>query len=210
MVGKIISFEICVFFISFLFAGATLMPLAPGEYGVDYSYPIHHPIDATVSPHHAKFYKEQMDACGKLYSPRECEATERSRMEMNQNQPKGQHNYTEIGFKKRKLPEELYNELLQFYNENKNNQHLESWPRGYTYVNTWESPSYMISLEDRALRGGLALKQRVWDQVKPIIEEWTGKKLTPTSLYGIRVYRDKAILATRKTNLTDIPMTDLI
>jgi hypothetical protein len=33
--------------------------------------------------------------------------------------------------------------------------------------------------------------------VKPILEEWTGKKLRPTSLYGIRVYKRGAILATR-------------
>ena len=198
MASRRFSFELCIFVLSFFFVGATVKPVVPGEYGVDYSYPIHYDIDPKISPDHYKYYKEQMAACGKLYTPRECDATERSRLEMNRNQPKGQHNYTEIGFKKRRLPEGLYQEILQFYNENKNNQHLESWPRGYTYVNTWEAPSYMISFEDRALRGGLALKQRIWDQVKPIIEEWTGKTLTPTSLYGIRVYRDKSILATRK------------
>jgi len=45
------------------------------------------------------------------------------------------------------------------------------------------------------------VKQQVWDGVKPIIEEWTGKKLEATSLYGIRVYRDKAILATHVDRL---------
>ena len=35
--------------------------------------------------------------------------------------------------------------------------------------------------------------------VKPIIEEWTGQKIEPTSLYGIRVYKEGAVLATRKS-----------
>jgi hypothetical protein len=34
--------------------------------------------------------------------------------------------------------------------------------------------------------------------VKPIISEWVGHELRDTSLYGIRVYSDGAILATRK------------
>lgn len=50
----------------------------------------------------------------------------------------------------------------------------------------------------QSLRGGLSLKQRIWDGIKPIISEWVGKELTDTSLYGIRVYREGAILATRK------------
>ncbi len=97
-----------------------------------------------------------------------------------------------------RVPPAAWEPLLAFYEQNKNNQHIESWPRGYTYVNTWESPSYMISLEDRSLRGGLVVKQQIWDGVQPIIEEWTGKKITATSMYGIRVYRDKSILATRE------------
>lgn len=28
-----------------------------------------------------------------------------------------------------------------------------------------------------------------------VISEWTGQELTPTSLYGIRVYKDGAVLA---------------
>jgi prolyl 4-hydroxylase len=55
----------------------------------------------------------------------------------------------------------------------------------------------MISLEDQSLRGGDgSVKRNIWDGVKPIIEEWTGQTLEPTSLYGIRVYKDGAVLAT--------------
>lgn len=59
----------------------------------------------------------------------------------------------------------------------------------------------MISFEDSAFREGQQVKQLIWDACKPIIEEWTGKKVEATSLYGIRVYKDKAILATRKNHI---------
>ena len=68
---------------------------------------------------------------------------------MNRDQPKNQHNYTEIGFKKMKAPKEAWDPLIAFYKENKEKFHLENWPRGNTYTNNWESPTYMISLEDR-------------------------------------------------------------
>lgn len=44
------------------------------------------------------------------------------------------------------------------------------------------------------------MKQRIWDGVKPIISEWVGRELVDTSLYGIRVYPEGSILATRKSN----------
>jgi prolyl 4-hydroxylase len=42
--------------------------------------------------------------------------------------------------------------------------------------------------------GGSKLKQAVWDAAKSTIEEWTGMEQTPTSMYGIRVYTEGAIL----------------
>lgn len=53
----------------------------------------------------------------------------------------------------------------------------------------------------QALRGGQSLKQRIWDGVKPIISEWVGHDLKDTSLYGIRVYKEGSILATRKCTI---------
>lgn len=67
-------------------------------------------------------------------------------------------------------------------------------------MNHWDSPSTMISFEDSSLRGGLQLKQIIWSALQPVIEEWVGRPVEPTSLYGIRVYKNKAILATRKSS----------
>jgi prolyl 4-hydroxylase len=168
------------------------------DYGVDFSFPIHHYIDKSTSPYFAKRYADTMKGCYDKYSARECDATERARIDMNLNQPKTQHNYTEVGFKKLKAPTAAWEPLIAFYEANKDAEKFEDWPRGNTYVNHWTSPTYMVSLENRALRGGLNVKEQIWAGVKPILEEWTGQKLEPTSLYGIRVYKDGAMLATRK------------
>jgi hypothetical protein len=127
---------------------------------------------------------------------------------MNQEQPAQQHNYTELGFKKLRVPDEIWTDLRAFYDANKENEKIENWPRGNTYVNHWDAPSYMIGLEDRslALRGaagarpisGMNLKAKIWEGIRPMLEEWTGHRLEPTSLYGIRVYKHGAVLAPRK------------
>ena len=58
----------------------------------------------------------------------------------------------------------------------------------------------MVSFEDSSFRDGIRTKELIWQHCKPIIEEWVGRKVVPTSLYGIRVYKDKAILAPRKSS----------
>jgi prolyl 4-hydroxylase len=128
--------------------------------------------------------------------------TERSRLKMSRDQPASQHNYTEIGFKKRKLPEQVYKILKDFYNDNQHKRKIEKWGRGYTYTNHWVAPTFMVSVEDSNLRGsGNDIKTRVWEGVRPVIEEWTGHKVKPTSMYGIRIYTDGAILATHVDRL---------
>lgn len=60
----------------------------------------------------------------------------------------------------------------------------------------------MVSVEDSQLRGGgRALKQAIWDAARSTIEEWTGQELTECSLYGIRVYKEGALLATHVDRL---------
>ena len=172
----------------------------PTEYGVDHTSPIHHLLDPKTF--YGAKYDTMMKGCYDKFSKRECDANERARIEMNFDQPRMQHNYTELGFKKIKCPKEVWEPLIAFYNQNKHDEHLENWPRGNTYVNNWESPTYMISFENKKLRGdGFRVKQQIWDAFKPTIEEWTGKKLIDASLYGVRVYKDGAVLATHVDRL---------
>jgi prolyl 4-hydroxylase len=143
-----------------------------------------------------------MRGCGEAYSDAECESTEVSRLKMSREQPANQYNYTEIGFKKIKAPKQLYALIKSFYDRNKHKRRPEQWGRGYTYTNHWVAPTFMVSTEDTNLEGaGNELKAQIWEGIRPIIEEWTGHKIKPTSLYGVRVYTDGAILATHVDRL---------
>lgn len=173
----------------------------PAEYGVDCSYPIHYGINKKECPYFYDQYNKIMQGCYKVYSKKECDGNERDRLRMNLDQPRTQHNYTEVGFKLMKAPKEIWDPLMNFYNKWKDKKKLEKWYRGSTIVNSWESPSYMVSFEDPELVGGGKVKEQIWEGMRPIIEEWTGHKLQPTSLYGVRLYSEGSILATRKFDL---------
>lgn len=72
----------------------------------------------------------------------------------------------------------------------------EQWPAGNTYTNHWASPTKMLNIQDLSLKGsGETLRSMIWDGTKIILKQWTGVELSPTSLYGVRVYTDGAVLA---------------
>lgn len=171
-------------------------------YGVDISWPIHHAsvmTDQSELGDRQATYDKFMQGCKDYYpdrSPSPCIYTEQDRIKMNFDQPRSMQNYTDTGFKKIKCPEKLYKILKDFWDNNRNSSSLESWFVGNTYTNHWESASYVVSVEDTNLEGGGAsLKNAIWDAAKPVIEEWVGEELKPSSLYGIRSYGNGAILA---------------
>lgn len=148
-------------------------------------------------------YEKTMKGCSKRYpKPKNmCEMTEKDRVAMGLRQPQSMQNYTEMGFKKIKTPPAVWELIKNFWDKNKDLDNMkkmpENWPKGNTYVNHWDSPTYMISVEDRKLRGGGGvLKTAIWDAARDTIQEWTGEELTECSLYGIRVYTEGAVLAT--------------
>jgi prolyl 4-hydroxylase len=60
----------------------------------------------------------------------------------------------------------------------------------------------MVSVEDQKLRGGgRAFKQAIWAAAKETIQEWVGEELTECSLYGVRVYKEGAVLSTHVDRL---------
>ncbi len=53
----------------------------------------------------------------------------------------------------------------------------------------------MVSIENEALEGGGSdLYNKIADAARDTIEEWTGQRLRSTSIYGIRIYTEGAIL----------------
>ena len=125
----------------------------PSDYGVDYSFPIHHSIKNNLNSKdpmkrfYAQRYEDHINGCYEKCTFRECDANERARFEMSLEQPATQHNYTEMGFKKIKAPDHIYKPILEFYNQNKHKRKLEKWPRGNTYVNNWHTATHMVSFE---------------------------------------------------------------
>jgi len=203
--------------------------IAPLTYGVDVSFPMHkarvsenypwleHNNDVSIpipEEHHGReiqplgnrqqFYEDFMDGCRKYYgkSGGACDQVERDRIAMSLRQPQSMTNYTDNGFKKIKTPAPLWKLLDKFWNDNKDKMDAEHWFTGNTYTNSWEAPTQMVSVENTRLRGaGGALKQQIWNAAKDTLQEWTGQELTPCSLYGIRVYKDGAVLATHVDRL---------
>jgi prolyl 4-hydroxylase len=88
-----------------------------------------------------------------------------------------------------RAPSELMSLLTNFWSNNTHSIEDEQWPAGNTYTNHWASPTKMLNIHDMSLKG------LIWDGTKSILEQWTGVELSPTSLYGVRIYTDGAVLA---------------
>ena len=181
----------------------TFRELEYANYGFDVSYPVQHFFDKARNTIASDRYFQAIRACYRKFSMQECDSSEKSRLRMNLEQPKNQYNYTSAGFKKMQTPEAAWEPLIQFYMQNKNLVQPEKWPRANTYLNSWSAPTQLIPIQDTGLRGGVSLKKKaLWEVIQPLMEEWTGQQLRPVSLYGVRVYQEGAILASRKNATT--------
>jgi prolyl 4-hydroxylase len=100
-----------------------------------------------------------------------CANNEYDRIAMSLRQPQSMTNYTSVGYKKIKAPPELFRLVKEFWDANNNRKTLENWGIGNTYTNNWESPTYMVSVENTNLRGGgPAFKQHLWDLARDTIQ----------------------------------------
>ncbi len=86
--------------------------------------------------------------------------------------------------------------ISDFWQANKHDESGEDWYDGNSFVNYWEIPSTMVSVEnEKLIGGGNELHDKIWNVTRDLISEWTGQQLTGSSVYGIRVYKEGAILA---------------
>jgi len=191
-------------------------PIHHGELSQNYAW-LPHNLDPENNPTPPEFvgknvqymgnkqqeYDEFIKGCDEHYGSRSrysaCKTTESDRVDMSLRQPAGMQNYTELGFKKIRAPKEVWDRVKKFWDDNKDKENWkdENWPKGNTYTNHWDSPTYMVSVEDTRLRGaGTNIKRQIWNAAKDTMQEWTGEEVTECSLYGIRVYTEGSILAT--------------
>ena len=146
------------------------------------------------------FYDHFMEGCRHHYAAHasECDMTEEDRLDMNARQPQSMMNYTELGFAKVKAPKKVFAAIQQFWEENNGaaNEQAEQWDEGNTYTNHWDSPTFMLNIDDAAFKGGGSkLKKLIWDGAKMVLEKWTNQQLQPCSLYGVRKYSSGSVLA---------------
>lgn len=100
-------------------------------------------------------------------------------------------NFTDIGFKVIKTPENFEFWLNDFYERHIGEPHIEEWDSSATQLNFHKTPTKMYNLdkefEDKVTFGDV--------YIKPLLEEWAKiKPLVQTSFYGIRLYEDGAYL----------------
>jgi hypothetical protein len=146
------------------------------------------------------FYDHFIEGCRHHYADQadNCDETEQDRLDMNARQPQSMLNYTELGFSKIKAPKKLFTAIKKFWDDNNGvvNEEPEEWDAGNTYTNHWDSPTFMLNIEESKFHGGGdKLKKMIWDGAKSTLEKWTGQELQPCSLYGIRKYSTGAVLA---------------
>jgi len=114
------------------------------------------------------------------------------RRQTNRIQPQNLKNFTELGFEKRKIPDDVWELLRSYYENNKDSIVLEKWPSTNPYINHWESVPFMIWLPE--LHTGDETKRKIFEGLRPHLEEWSGTELEHTDLYGMRVYKNNTFL----------------
>lgn len=142
--------------------------------------------------YHQDRYDRFMKECRKASSY--CKGKEALRLYMNQEQPASVYNYTTTGYLKRRTPPMLWKLIHDFYQNNKGQEVVEYEKSINPYHNTWDRHTEIVRLDNVTLGGGPHLQALISRGVRPILEAWTGQKLAPVSVYGIRFYRNESIL----------------
>mmetsp|Transcript_27560 Transcript_27560/g.75889 ORF Transcript_27560/g.75889 Transcript_27560/m.75889 type:complete len:859 (+) Transcript_27560:206-2782(+) len=138
-------------------------------------------------------YDEFMRECDTDDST-ECKDHDWYRRFQNRIQPSGMINYTSTGFAKIRAPQNLYSLIKDFWDKNRDNSE-EEWDEATSFHNLWQVPTSMVQLDNPELEGGgMNLSAAIWDAGREILEEWTGQKLSGSSVYGIRIYHNQSIL----------------
>ena len=82
----------------------------------------------------------------------------------------------------------LFDNIASFYHEHRASLTDENVPGNFLYnKNRKRRGSSLVELSDD-------LRREIHDTMKPAMEQWCGKELDPTYVYGIREYNNGAIL----------------
>jgi len=95
--------------------------------------------------------------------------------------------FTELGFNKGRLPNDLWGSMNAYYYNNRNRKVREEWESKGPFVNWWEVDAFMIQMP-------WFLKRKWQSRLKQLVEAWSGVELELTDIYGMRRYEDGARL----------------
>ena len=95
--------------------------------------------------------------------------------------------YTQTGFQKSSLDKGLYKKILNFYIENKRDFEDEFVAGNFIHSDLKRAPSSLLELNSE-------LKNEIHKVLKKPLEKWSNTSLEPTFVYGIREYKEGAIL----------------
>ena len=168
-------------------------------YGFDASWPTKTNKTIDVLGDKQSLYDAFMQTCrnasGGLFAAYSCDHSEEFRLKMNNFQPMSMRNYTDMGFKKVRVPDKLFSILRSFWERNKDDA-IQEWHSINTYHNMWESQPTLVNIQNYSIPGATAeVQNQVWELARSVLEEWTGQSLAPCSIWGIRIYHNNSILA---------------
>ncbi len=95
--------------------------------------------------------------------------------------------YTNDGFRKERLNEELFKEIKLYLAQHKNNFDDEFVEGNFIQSEEIDVPSRLFELSDE-------LKSKIHNSLQKPLESWSNTKLEPTFVYGIREYKKGAVL----------------
>ena len=99
--------------------------------------------------------------------------------------------YTKDGFYKDKLDHNLHKKVLDFHNANSGSLQVENVAGGYIKTEGKGSASHTIELPND-------LRDEIHESLLNKAEKWSGIKLLPTYVYGVRIYNRGAILSVHR------------
>ena len=97
--------------------------------------------------------------------------------------------FSELGFKKGRLPDDIFASMGAFYYNNRQHIVREEWTGKGVFVNWWETDCSFLQIP-------WAMKAKWQIRLRELVEEWAGVPIEQTDMYGLRRYEHGARLLT--------------
>ncbi|CAB9526690.1 Ankyrin Repeat [Seminavis robusta] len=97
--------------------------------------------------------------------------------------------FSPLGFKKGRLPDDLFASMGAFYYNNRHHKVREEWTGNGVFVNWWEINCTFIQIPWEQ-------KYRWQERLRLLVEAWAGLPVEQTVMYGLRQYEHGARLLT--------------